>query len=46
MTLESASCYGKYSLPLDLKGNPDGMYFVTLYANNKEIGTLKALKTN
>jgi len=37
---------GQYSITIDLSDEPDGFYFIILYANQKEIGKIKALKNN
>ena len=36
---------GKYMVAIDLTVKPDGIYFITLYANQKELGKIKAVKS-
>jgi hypothetical protein len=37
---------GNHSVKLDLTGKPDGIYFITLIANQKEVCKIKAIKAN
>ena len=36
---------GEYHLTLDLKGRPDGIYFIILFADQKEVDKIKIIKT-
>jgi hypothetical protein len=37
---------GNYTITLDFSGKPDGIYFIALIADHKDVCKIKAIKAN